>query len=428
MTIVYVFTDLPDQVGTFAFAELIELETRGFTLEILCLRGQLSRGPGAQALRARFPVHRAGYLGGPALAATLRLLVTQPRTFVAGLASIVRDNANSPQLLLKSLGIVPKCCLFAVQLRGRDIDRMQSYWASLPGRAAWWISRFTDIPYGTWAHAGADITNRRTQTPGTLATVLRGAHQVLTCNRANLEIFQPILGTAMDKVALHSHGIDIDLFDARRGPAQAPAQTPERAQTPVSPDRPPIQPIRLFSVGRLTEAKGFHFAVRACALLHDAGVAVDYRIVGEGAYRPTLEGLIREHGLQEVVHLLGEREQSTLPDEYRAADAYLCPCVVTARGSRDGLPNVLLEAMACGSACIGSNAVGIPEAIEDGVTGVLVPPGSPEALAAAIRKLGEAPEVRRRLGERARALVEQRFSRTACMDRLAELLRGSHGV
>jgi glycosyltransferase involved in cell wall biosynthesis len=273
----------------------------------------------------------------------------------------------------------------------------------LPGRAAWWTWCFTGVPYTVWAHAGADIYNRRHQTPRALRTILSGARAILTCNRANLAYFERILPpSARARVQLQPHGIDLERFQA----------IPEVVRA--------AGPLRVLSVGRLTTAKGFQIAVEACGLLQAEGIAVEYRIAGEGPLRDSLGSLAASTGFNGLV-LLGNLAQSDLPAQYRWADLFVAPSVIGPAGARDGLPNVLLEAMACGTACIGSDTVGIPEAIEDGVTGRLVPPGDAQALAGVIAELQRQPGKRAELGAAARKSVA-RFGREPCMDRVATIL------
>jgi colanic acid/amylovoran biosynthesis glycosyltransferase len=410
--LVYLFTDLPDQPGTFAFAEVEAMADRGFEIEIFCLRSRLAAGPGARHLRDRFSVVSAPYLSASVLLASLRMFLRRPTRVMQVVLASVLDTWRSPRILLKTLAILPKCCWFAERVE-RGV-RLHAFWASLPARAAWAISRLCGTPYSTWAHAGADIYNRRHQTEPALRRHLDGAALVLTCNRANLEYFARILSPgALERVVHHSHGVDLERFR----PSEGGGSRTGRGDVAI----------RLLSVGRLSLAKGFQHAIDACALLQEQGVSFEYRIVGDGPLRETLASSIRQHGLERSVHLLGALDQSELPELYQWADLLLAPSIIGPAGARDGLPNVVLEAMACNVPCVGSDAVGIPEAVRPGETGFLAPPGDPAGIAQAVRRLAEDEPLRMRMGEHAGASVRANFSRPACMDRLAQILRVSAG-
>ncbi len=416
--IAYVFTDIPDQAGIFSFAELDEMSRRGFEIEIFCLRTRLTDSEGGRDLLRRFRVHREGYLSPRALGALVRLAARHPGRFLRSLAAAIVETAPQPRLLFKTLGVLPKCCLFALEMPRSRVDWIQAYWASLPGRAAWWISRFTGIPYGCWAHAGADIYNRGYQTLPALRRTLGEASLVLTCNRKNVDYFEQVLdAVTLERVHYQPHGIDVAFFAHTDAPRTGGECIAARAgQETTAPE------IRLLSVGRLSATKGFHVAVDACRILRDRGLAFRYRIIGGGREHEPLDSLIRRFGLEGSVTLLPPCAQADLVPQYQWADLFLVPSIVGRDGERDGLPNVVLEAMASGRTVIGSDAVGIPEAVLPDRTGQLVPPGDPVALADAIEKLARFPEERRRLAEGARRLVEERYARERCMDGLAGIL------
>lgn len=421
--LIYVFTDLPEQPGTFAYAEVEAMAERGFAVEILCLRSRLGNGPGARDLRSRFPVHSSPYASANVLGASLRAFLRQPGTVLGIIFRSLRDTWRSPKILIKTLAILPKSCWFAEQIGpDRNGIRLHAFWASLPARAAWTISRLSGIPYSTWAHAGADIYNRRHQTEASLRTHLSEADLVLTCNRTNLPYFERILSKeAFARVVHHPHGVDLERFHPQRshtdGSDRGHLELEASAPSAVSGDG-----IKLLSVGRLSPAKGFQHSIEACALLARRGVSFEYRIVGDGPLRDSLATSIRSAQLEGQVHLLGARDQNELPVLYGWADLLVAPSIIGPAGARDGLPNVVVEAMACDVPCVGSDAVGIPEAVHPGETGLLTPPGDPVGIANAIEQLASDKPLRRQMGTRASIWVRERFSRRVCMDRLAQIL------
>ena len=171
--------------------------------------------------------------------------------------------------------------------------------------------------------------------------------------------------------------------------------------------------------------KGYQYAIRACALLGQRGVPVHYSIVGDGPFRDRLRELVEELRCSSQIEFRGSLNQSELPPLYREAEIFLVPSVVAADSDRDALPNVLLEAMASGLPCIGSDTLGIPEVLEHDVSGLLVAPGNPVALARAVEELAADEGRRARLGREARRRVEQNYDRDRCLDQLALVLKNA---
>jgi glycosyltransferase involved in cell wall biosynthesis len=155
-------------------------------------------------------------------------------------------------------------------------------------------------------------------------------------------------------------------------------------------------------VGRLVEKKGFTHLVEAARRVDDIHVVV----AGEGDLRPALEEQALAAGAR--VHFVGALDRETVARALAAADVVAVPSIVDAAGNVDGLPNTLLEALASGRAVVASRAAGIPDVVEDGVSGLLVAAGDAEALASALRRLAADPEERERLGRVARTRAVER--------------------
>jgi glycosyltransferase involved in cell wall biosynthesis len=179
----------------------------------------------------------------------------------------------------------------------------------------------------------------------------------------------------------------------------------------------------MLGVGRLVEKKGFDTLVEACAVLRRAGIPFEATIAGpDGPHGEAVRKRIARHGLGDAIHVAGPMSQEQLFDEYARADAFCLPCRIVGT-DRDGIPNVLVEAMACGTPVISTNISGIPELVSDAVNGLLVPPDDPVALADALRRLHDDRELARRLGASARATVLTRFDGDRFAERLAALFR-----
>ena len=137
---------------------------------------------------------------------------------------------------------------------------------------------------------------------------------------------------------------------------------------------PENRPPHLLAVGRLVEKKGFPDLIDAIAALRERGINCTCDIIGDGNQRETLAAHIARLHLEDRVRLLGNRSQAEVKNHIRQAAMLIAPSIISADGDRDGLPTILVEAMALGTPCISTNIVGIPELVRDGDTGLLAPP------------------------------------------------------
>ncbi|HEU0174191.1 MAG TPA: glycosyltransferase family 4 protein, partial [Blastocatellia bacterium] len=188
------------------------------------------------------------------------------------------------------------------------------------------------------------------------------------------------------------HGLDTRRFSPRAGEGEEPA-------TPM-----------LLSVGRLVEKKGFPVLIEACRMLKDRGYRFRCHIIGApGPCASQVASLIRELELEDIVELRPAVTQEELGNVYRQATLFALPCQIADNNDRDGIPNVLVEAMASGLPVVSTNVSGIPELIESGVNGLLAPQKDARALADAVARLLDAPALRRELGGAAREKVCRLF-------------------
>ncbi len=291
---------------------------------------------------------------------------------------------------------VYQAVVLAREARLRGIDHLHAHFATAATTVARLAARFARIPYTLTAHA-KDIFHESVS-PADLRRKLRDAGAAVTVSDYNLEYLRECYGRTAEGVRRIYNGLELERF---------PYEEPR--------DRKP----EILAVGRLVEKKGFVDLVEACALLRDRGVDFRCRIVGFGEQEPELRAGVEGLGLEDRVELPGPRPQSALIEAVQGAAVFAAPCVVGRDGNRDGLPTVLLEAMALGTPCISTDVTGIPEVVRDGETGLMVPQRDPAALADAIGRLLGDPGLRVDLAGRARRLVEAEFD----VHRNAALLR-----
>jgi glycosyltransferase involved in cell wall biosynthesis len=286
--------------------------------------------------------------------------------------------------------------------RGRPFSHIHAHFAHDPALIGLFSHWLTGVPFSFTAHA-RDIY----QIPDSaLLGRAREASTIVTCCQANVEHIEGVLAGAGPPVELIYHGLDLEMF--------RPA--PRRGECTV-----PL----VVSVGRLVEKKGFDDLLRACALVAATGRRFTCDIYGDGPCRGELEALRDGLGLRAIVRFCGLRTQVDLVPVYQHADVFALTPRVTDDGDRDGVPNVLLEAMACGTPIVSTDVGGISELVGDGTNGLMAPERDPNAIAACLEDLLDDPERRRRFGEAAAHTAARLDSQAAAL-RLAELF-GHHG-
>jgi glycosyltransferase involved in cell wall biosynthesis len=173
-----------------------------------------------------------------------------------------------------------------------------------------------------------------------------------------------------------------------------------RTERPVR--RGTEEPIIVGTVAHLSPEKGLKYLIRAAAMISDVDARMRFVIVGDGASREELEEEVRQQGLQTCFRFLGF--QNHIAEQLNSFDIFVLPSL------SEGLSSAILTAMATALPVVATDVGGIPELIREGENGILVPPKDPRALARAIERLARDPEERRRLGERGRRLIEERFT------------------
>jgi glycosyltransferase involved in cell wall biosynthesis len=298
---------------------------------------------------------------------------------------MIRGTWRSPNFLLGGLGIFPKVAHAARDMQAEGVDHVHCHFANHPALAGFLIRRLVGIPYSFTAH-GSDLHVDRTMLPAKVAE----AAFVVTISQDNRRLIEETCGRAAEgKVDVIHCGVDPSAF--------RPAV------------RPATGPLRIVAVGTLHEVKGQIHLIEACRLLAERGVAFTCRFIGEGPDREALAERIEQHGLGDRVVFAGRMLSDAVAAELASADVLVAPSVPTRGGKREGIPVVLMEAMATGMPVVASRLSGIPELVTDGLDGILVTPGDPAALAEALERLALDPDLRARLGATGRKTVMAAF-------------------
>jgi glycosyltransferase involved in cell wall biosynthesis len=396
--VAYVLRSFPRLTQTFILNEVLALEQLGVPLEIFSIvdPGEAIRQSGVAHVRG--PVRYlqrppAGRLAG-ILSDHLVMLRRRPRRYLATTRYLLlrRDLDDGYTTATRW-----SCFDYAVRLSRRISERpsvaprithVHSHFAHDPTLVALLTKRLTGVPFSFTAHA-RDLYQTR---PASLSERIRESTSVVTCCAANLAY---LAGAApardLAKLRLIHHGLDSSLFGRADPPPAIPA-------TPL-----------IVSAGRLVEKKGFFDLVGACALLRDTGHDFRCVIFGDGPLREPLLEHVAGLRLNGHVRLAGVCTQDQLSTELRRATVFALTPITTADGDRDGIPNVLVEAMASRLPVVSTDAGGISELVVHGATGLLSHPGDAAAIARNLAALLGDQELRDRLSAAGRRAVDDNF-------------------
>jgi glycosyltransferase involved in cell wall biosynthesis len=397
--IAYILRAYPRLSETFIVQEILQMEARGARLAIFAFKdpGETMHNPAEALVQAPvFYLQPTTILGWLKIVPEhLRLIVTAPlrylQTLILVFQSVIAGGRFRPFFLAAQL---------TRQIRALGIEHIHAHFANKPTALARYASVLMGIPFSFTAHA----KDLYLSTPESIAGKAIRADFITTCTEYNADYLRSIvLDNDREKVHTVYHGVDTNRFGFRH----------ERSSRTI-----PI----IVSVGRLVPKKGHSNVIRAARLLHDRGFDFRLEIYGQGDLKEPLHRQIEEEGLASVVRLHGARTQDELIQVYRKADVFVLAPIVTPNGDRDGIPNVLLEAMATGLPAVSTTISGIPEVIEHGINGLLVPSEDPEAVADALAALLDDPDLRESLGANAAQSVRARFDAAANAEYMASLL------
>jgi glycosyltransferase involved in cell wall biosynthesis len=402
--VAYLMSRYPAVTETFILHEMLELSRLGLELDIFPLLGaaQDVRHPGSEELSDRVQYPRA--FSAEIVRAQLYWLSRRPRRYLRAWARALHGNARSPAFLARALVVVPRAAAIARRMEQRGVRHAHAHWATHPALAAFVVRELTGIGYSFTAHAH-DLYMDRTM----LGEKTAGARFVVTISHFNRALIHELLGSAAaSKTVVIPCGVDPRLFHPR------PARAPDGL-------------FRIACVAGLRDYKGHRWLVEACATLQRRGVPFHCVLAGDGPERRAIEAQIAVSGLRGRVQLLGNQPQDRICALIEESDVMVLPSVVTAKGMMDGIPVALMEAMASGLPVVSTRVSGIPELVQDGRTGLLVPEKDARALADAIHWLFRDPLLARRLAARGREHVLEHYNLLRNAGRLCEQLVAAVG-
>jgi glycosyltransferase involved in cell wall biosynthesis len=387
-----VVTRFPAVTETFVLNEWLALTDR-FQMGLVALRHSGEPPVHAEAAavlpQVRFP-------GAAHLGAHLFWLLRRPRVYLSALAAVVRGALRfSLKEALTEVVVFGKAVAIARTAARARIDHVHAHFASHPATAAWVVHRLTGIPFSFTAHA-----NDLFVAPVLLERKAAAARFVVAISDYNRRLLLERCPAA--RVEVVHCGVDVGRYSGRELGGRVPD--------------------RIVCVASLFPKKGHADLIDALAPLAQRRPGVELELIGDGPERDRILARARERGLDGRVSAPGTRSAEQVRAALAEASAFALPAIRLPSGRMEGIPVALMEAMAAGVPVVATRLSGIPELVQDGVTGLLVEPHDPPALAAALERLLADDALAAELAHNARALVERSFSLAVEARRLGDLL------
>ena len=385
MRTAYILLWFPAPTETFIFREVENLKRFGLPLQVFTLYGARKANLSAEMAAASVGVERLGWRALSRMAGAFRYWWRRKPDAVKDVLRAARvlewrqleKSGESIWALLASFEL-------ARRFEAQGIEHIHAPWASGCATAAWAAAKLTGRPFSFPARAW-DIY----PPDGLIRDKIRDAALVRTETAANVRHLSAFADGKLEKFHVTYNGV----------PLQAGRDATVAMRSPY----------RLLAVGRFVRKKGFDQLLYAVKLLADAGVDVRLDVAGDGLLKWPLKWLARRLQISERVRFHGFVSHDAMAAMYAAADVLVMPCVVAPSSDRDGLPTVILEALLHRVPVVTTAVSGIPELIEDGVTGLLVGERDPAAIAAAVQRLIADRDAAVAMAERGRMRVRQQF-------------------
>jgi colanic acid/amylovoran biosynthesis glycosyltransferase len=377
--VAYLFERFPSFGQTFCYREVAELERQGVRVHAFSIRRPADE---PEQDWDKGIVERVHYLPEekPLVAEIDRVL--RSGAVPAEVRDAVKDWGRQSDFLR-----LYQAVYVGMRMQQKGLHQVHAHFAGMAARTACWIERFFGLRFSFTAHANDVFAPREFAV--SLAKLFEGAAAVVTVSDFAVRQLRERFPESAAKIHRVYNGLDLSQF------------RPTNFGSPV-----PV----IASIGRLIEKKGFTDLIEACGLLRARGRNLECRIIGEGPLEEALRAQIAAADLGTLVRLLGPQSQTEIVTQLAGATIFALPCTREADGGMDNLPTVIMEAMAAGLPVISTPLAGIPEMVEPGVTGDLVPERDPAALATAIERLLDDPVRIRRLGARGREIAREKFS------------------
>jgi glycosyltransferase involved in cell wall biosynthesis len=304
---------------------------------------------------------------------------------------------GEPTRISDRLKLVVQCIAalgLAVELRKRQVQHLHCHFAHAPTTIGLYASYYLKVPFSFTGHAN-DLFQRRVL----LKRKLQHASFVACISQWHRNLYESVEPNQSSRYQVVRCGVDTD----KPGGSPVPAQSGS---------------LRILTVARLVPKKGIDTLLKALAELRDGGTALYLRVIGDGPQAAQLKQLAGELGLDEGVVWSGSASNDQVHQAMLEADLFALPCRKDDQGDRDGIPVVLMEAMAAGLPVVSGDLPAIRELVQDGKTGLLIDGTCPHACTQALKRLADDPRLRKQLAEAGRRRVKEEFDLQVNVERL----------
>ncbi len=389
--IAYITTSFGVLSHTFIRREVKELRKLGVDISLFGVRPKTAielseedRGLAGETLYL-YPLNI-----GKIFCAHLVFMIKKPRNYFNTFKKALFNEEKNIFRHLKLIYHFFICASHALDMQRKNIAHIHAHFINVPATIAMYAAGFLGIPYSITLHAAGTKGLSSVAAP---REKIKSAKFLCSVSNYNIAYYDSVY-PCRDKIFLAHCGVGPDDYRF----------TPKR-NLPAEDGK-----IRLIGVGRLVEKKGFIYLIKACKNLTDEGANFELTIIGGGPLRKFLKARTKEYNLEDNIVFRGSCSEAEVKNALTESDICIAPSCEAADGEKEGIPVVIMEAMAAGVAVIATEHSGIPEIVKNRKTGVLVSERNPQVIAEAVKMLARDENLRKSCAENARKIVTQKFN------------------
>lgn len=401
LKVAYVMSRFPKITETFILYEILAVMEQGVQVELFPLMREKTQVMHPEAVPLVATAHFTKHISLGVISSNVRALFSKPKVYVRTLTTALHATWGSRRYFVGVLSFFAKSVHMGRVMQANKVTHIHAHFASFPAATAYIIHHMTGLSYSFTAH-GSDL--HRDQ--HFLCEKVQDAKFVIAISEYNRSAILVHCGAEhSDKVHVVHCGVDTNAFK------------------PLDAPRSDQQPLRIVCTGTLHEVKGQTYLIEACAELKRRGVNFECHLVGDGPDKDALQAQVETLGLTDRFTFHGNVPRSAVIAALVQADVVVQPSVPSSDGRREGIPVALMEAMACGAPVVASDLSGIPELVENHVSGILLPPRDTAKLADTLELLGRDRALRANLGRAGRQRILDQFDLVKNAETLSMLFR-----